>query len=100
MSEAWPITLADFEALARPRFEPGAWDYIAGGAGDEHTLRHNLESWGSLKLRPRVLVDVKARDLSVTAFGRDLPLPIILAPTAAHQLAHPDAERAAAQGAA
>ncbi|MGZ8512995.1 MAG: alpha-hydroxy acid oxidase [Candidatus Limnocylindria bacterium] len=95
-----PITLADFEELARPRFQPGAWDYIAGGAGDEYTLRDNVESWSSLKLRPRVLVDVKTRDLSVSAFGRELPFPIIVAPTAAHQLAHPDAERATARGAA
>jgi len=27
-----PITVADFEALARDRIEPGAWDYYAGGA--------------------------------------------------------------------
>jgi 4-hydroxymandelate oxidase len=95
-----PITLADFEELARERIEPGAWDYIAGGAGDEHTLRDNVESWSSLRLRPRVLVDVRARDSSVSAFGRELPFPIILAPTAAHQLAHPEAERATARGAA
>ena len=96
----WPITLADFESLARERVEPGAWDYYAGGAGDERTLRDNREAWDSLRLRPRVLVDVTERDLSTSAFGRALPHPILLAPTAAHQLAHPDAERATARGAA
>lgn len=95
-----PITVADFEALARDRIEPGAWDYYAGGAGDEHTLRDNREVWNSLRLRPRVLVDVAERDLSTTAFGLSLPHPIILAPTAAHQLAHRDAEAATARGAA
>lgn len=95
-----PITVADFEALARERVEPGAWDYYAGGAGDEHTLRDNRESWNALRIRPRVLVDVADRDLSTTALGPSLPHPIILAPTAAHQLAHPNAERATARGAA
>lgn len=101
MSDApWPITLADFESLAHERVEPGAWDYYAGGAGDERTLRDNREAWDSLRLRPRVLVDVTTRDLSTSAFGRVLAHPIILAPTAAHQLAHPEAERATARGAA
>ncbi|MCA1587247.1 MAG: alpha-hydroxy-acid oxidizing protein [Chloroflexi bacterium] len=96
----WPITVADFESLARERVEPGAWDYYAGGAGDERTLRDNREAWDSLRLRPRVLVNVTERDLSTSAFGRALPHPIILAPTAVHQLAHPEAERATARGAA
>jgi len=95
-----PITVADFEALARERVEPGAWDYYAGGAGDELTLRDNRDAWNRLRLRPRVLVDVSKRDLSTSALGLSLPHPIILAPTAAHQLAHPDAERATARGAA
>lgn len=94
------VTVADFETLARDRIEPGAWDYYAGGAGDEHTLRDNRAAWNGLRLRPRVLIDVSQRDLSTTAFGRTLPHPILLAPTAAHHLAHPDAERATAAGAA
>ncbi len=95
-----PITVADFEPLAQARVEPGAWDYYAGGAGDELTLRDNREAWNRLRLRPRVLVDVSQRDLSTSALGLSLPHPIILAPTAAHQLAHPEAERATALGAA
>jgi 4-hydroxymandelate oxidase len=95
-----PITVADFEALARANVEPGAWGYYAGGAGDEITLRENREAWNRLRLRPRVLVDVSRRDPSTIAFGVRLPHPIILAPTASHQLAHPDGERATARGAA
>ena len=95
-----PITVADFEPIARERIDPGAWDYYAGGAGDERTLRDNVEAWSRLRLRPRVLVDVAKRDLSTTAFDRHLPHPIVVAPTAAHQLAHPEAERETARGAA
>ncbi len=67
--QATPITVAEYEPLApSPMHEPGAWDYYAGGAGDELTLAET-EAWDRLRLRPRVLVDVTTRDLSTSAFG-------------------------------
>ena len=95
-----PISVADFEPLARARVEPGAWDYYAGGAGDEISLADAHAAWDRMRLRPHVLADVGRPDLSARAFGTSLPHPIIVAPTAAHDLAHPDAERATARGAA
>lgn len=95
-----PITVADYEPLALARVEPGAWDYQAGGAGDELSLADNRASWDRIRLRPRVLVDATSRDLRVSALGVALEHPIVVAPTAAHQLSHPDAERATARGAA
>ena len=101
MSEREPLTLAEFEALARGRIsDPAAWDYYAGGAGDEITLRAERTAWDRLRLRPRVLVDVAERDLGTVAFGRSLPHPIVVAPTAAHDLAHADGELATLRGAA
>ncbi len=100
MSTDRPINLSDYEPMARERMEPGAWDYYAGGAGDERSLADNRLAWDRLRLRPRVLVDVAQRDLSTTAFGVHLDHPIIVAPMAAHDLAHRDAERATAQGSA
>lgn len=103
MSEqATPITVAEYESLARDRMAgtPAAWDYYAGGAGDERSLADNREAWDRLRLRPRMLVDVAERDLSTTAFGVSLPHPIAVAPTAAHNLAHADAEAHTARGAA
>ncbi len=95
-----PITVADYESLARERVEPSAWDYQSGGSGDERSLADNLAAWDRLSLRPRVLVDVASRDTSASAFGVALEHPIIVAPTAVHRLSHPDAERASARGAA
>ncbi|MEA2652400.1 MAG: 4-hydroxymandelate oxidase [Chloroflexota bacterium] len=80
--------------------EPAAWDYYAGGAGDELTIADNREAWNRLRLRPRVLVDVSTVDLTTSAFGATLAHPVIVAPTAAHHLAHPDGELATARGAA
>ena len=98
--QAAPITLADYEALATDRTDPAAWDYQAGGAGDELTLHDNRAAWDRIRLRPRVMVDVTTRDLSTTAFGVALDHPIVIAPTADHSLSHPDAEPATARGAA
>jgi 4-hydroxymandelate oxidase len=95
-----PIVVAEYEALARERVEPGAWDYQSGGAGDERSLADNRAAWDRLRLRPRVLVDVATRDLATTAFGVALTHPIIVAPTAAHHFSHADAELASARGSA
>ena len=101
MTEAQrPIAVAEYEALARERVDPGAWDYQSGGAGDELSLADNRAAWDRLRLRPRVLVDVATRDLATTAFGVALTHPIIVAPTAAHHLSHADAELASARGSA
>lgn len=95
-----PITVAEYEPLARARTDPAAWDYQAGASGDELALADNRASWDRIRLRPRALVDVTARDLSVEALGLTLAHPIVVAPTAAHSLSHRDAEAATARGAA
>ncbi len=95
-----PITVADYEHLARAVTDPAAWDYQAGGAGDEISMADNRAAWDRIRLRPRVLVNVAERNLSTSAFGVELAHPIVVAPTAAHSLSHPEAERATARGAA
>src|SRR4051812_21324044 len=92
--------LADFEATARLAMEPGAFDYVAGGAWDELTLADNEAAWRRRRLRPRVLVDVRTIDPATTFFGVPSTLPVAIAPMAAHRLAHPDAEPATARAAA
>ena len=42
--------------------ERSAYDYYAGGAGDERTLAANRAAFDRINLRPRVLVDVSAID--------------------------------------
>jgi 4-hydroxymandelate oxidase len=95
-----PITVAEYEPLARARVDPGAWDYQAGGAGNEVSLADNRAAWDRIRLLPRVLVDVSTRTTATTALGVDLAHPIVVAPTADHSLSHPDGERATARGAA
>ena len=93
------VRLADFEVAARERLHPAAWEYYAGGAGDEHTLRACIEAWDAFRLRPRVLVDVSAVDASTTILGRQAALPIGIAPAALHGMAHVEGEKATARAA-
>lgn len=92
-------SVADFEAAARGRMTPMAWEYVSGGAGDERTLAWNRSAYDEIRLRSRVLVDVSRIDTAVRLFGRTLPHPILLAPTAYHKLVHADGEVATARGA-
>ena len=96
---AIPWNVEDFEALARERLTQMAYDYYAGGAEDEITLRENREAFRRTFLKYRVLVDVAERDTSTHLLGHDLPFPVILAPTSMHKLAHPEGELATARGA-
>lgn len=95
-----PVDIPDYEKLAPAHMSEMAWEYLSGGAADELSLRWNHEAYERLRIRPRVLVDVSKIDTRVTLFGRELPFPILLAPTAYHRLAHPEGELATAKGAA
>ncbi|BCJ49801.1 hypothetical protein Asp14428_12760 [Actinoplanes sp. NBRC 14428] len=76
---------------AQAVLDPVYWDYFAGGAGDERTLRANEEAYARRRIVPRVLRGVGERDLRTTLFGTELTLPVLIAPTAFHRLAHPRA---------
>ncbi|HLX09169.1 MAG TPA: alpha-hydroxy acid oxidase [Thermoanaerobaculia bacterium] len=93
------VNCADYEAVARQRLSPMAYDYVAGGAGDEITLGRNRAAFDALLLKPRVLRDVSRLDAAVELFGTRLAYPILLAPTAYHRLMHPEGELATARGA-
>jgi 4-hydroxymandelate oxidase len=93
-------TIAEFEAVARQRLEPAHYDYYAGGAQDEITLAENETAFRKLRLLPRVLRGSDKRDLSVELLGSRASMPILIAPTAFHRLAHADGELATARAAA
>ncbi|HZE96080.1 MAG TPA: alpha-hydroxy acid oxidase [Planctomycetota bacterium] len=101
MKKGAPIVcLQDFEEAARRKLTATAYDFVAGGAADEITIRWNREAYERIRLRPRVLVDVSQVDVRVKLFGLDLPHPILLAPAAYQKLLHKDGEIATARGAA
>jgi isopentenyl diphosphate isomerase/L-lactate dehydrogenase-like FMN-dependent dehydrogenase len=98
--EDGPINVADFERLAAERLERGPLDYFAGGAGDEITLRENVAAWAHWRLRPRVLNNVREVSTAAEVLGKPVELPVLVAPVAYQRMAHPEAERGMAAGAA
>jgi 4-hydroxymandelate oxidase len=99
-SLALPAELDALEALARERLPVAAYDFYAGGAHDEITLRENRRAFDRLLLRPHVLAGVGARDLSTTLLGVRRAHPVCISPMAFHGMAHPDGEVATARAAA
>jgi isopentenyl diphosphate isomerase/L-lactate dehydrogenase-like FMN-dependent dehydrogenase len=94
------LSIADYERLAEERLEPGPWAYLAGGSGDEWTLRENRSAFARWTFRPRVLRDVSEISTATTVLGTQIELPVVVAPVAYQQLYHPDGECATARGAA
>jgi 4-hydroxymandelate oxidase len=93
----------DLETLEREAaaiVEPSAWSYIERGSGAGDTRAANIAAWRRLRLRPHVLRDVTNVTTDTTVLGIPVASPVLVAPTAMQQLAHPDGERATARGAA
>ncbi|MDX2814055.1 lactate 2-monooxygenase [Streptomyces sp. NPDC006207] len=97
---ALPTDLTRLEELAAERLAPGPFGYVAGSAGSGRTERANREALDRLRIVPRMLRDVSARDLTVEVLGRTLSAPLALGPVGVLSIVHPDAERAAARAAA
>jgi L-lactate dehydrogenase (cytochrome) len=90
----------DFRELARRRLPGPIFNYIAGGADDETTLRQNTASFERCDLVPNVLRGVETLDLSVSVMGQKLAMPVYCSPTALQRLFHHEGERAVAAAAA
>jgi len=93
-----PVNVMEYEALARAHMDAGAWDYYQGGSEDEVTLRANRSAFERIYLRPRMLVDVNTIDMGTTVLGTAVSMPILVAPTGFHGLAHPQGECVTVQG--
>ncbi len=76
----------DFQALheivqaAHAALDRDLWDYVAGAAGTETTQLRNRRALDRIALRPRVLRDVSHVDASASFLGREVRLPVALAP--------------------
>lgn len=92
-------SLADFTALARERLDPGAFAYLAGGAGDGLTRDRNRTAFDALELVPRILRPLAGGTTECTLLGARLLHPVLMAPLGFLRLLHETAETGAAQAA-
>jgi lactate 2-monooxygenase len=95
-----PVSQHALEDAARAKLSPQAFAYIAGGAGREATMAANLAAFDAVRIVPRMLRDVSRRSLATTVLGKPRAHPILAAPIGVQELAHPDADLAAARACA
>jgi lactate 2-monooxygenase len=96
----WPVTADDWERAAEAKLDPGAFGYIAGGAGAETTMAANLDAFRRYRLRPRMLAGNAVRDISVEVLGLRSPAPFLLAPIGVLSIAHEQGELGVARASA
>lgn len=93
------LNISEFEIAAKEKLTQMAYDYYRSGANDEITLKENCDAYKKIFLKYRVLVDVSIRDLSTKVLGQKISMPVMIAPTAFHKMAHPEGEVAVAKAA-
>lgn len=94
-----PVSLSVLEQKAKEVLSPPTFDYVAGGASGEDTVRANREAFYRWRIVPRMMRDVSTRDLSVELFGSALPAPVVLGPVGVQGILHKDGELASARAA-
>jgi len=89
----------DLRSLSRKRVARAIFDYVDRGSYSEATLRANRADLESLALRQRVGIDVDRRSLRTTMLGREVRMPVALAPVGLTGLNWADGEILAARAA-
>jgi isopentenyl diphosphate isomerase/L-lactate dehydrogenase-like FMN-dependent dehydrogenase len=92
------VTLPEIRREARRRLPREVWNFGAGGAETETTLRRNRRALNRLAIRQDVLVDVREIDLGTTFLGIPLRSPIAVAPMGGLILFHPEGDLEMARG--
>jgi 4-hydroxymandelate oxidase len=97
--DAHPVNIYEYEEIAKGKMGQGEYDFIAGGATDEITLRRTRAVFDAIMLRPRMMVDISQRDQATTVLGHNIRFPILLDPAGNHGAAHPEGELASVRAA-
>jgi len=93
-------SLADIEAGARRRLPRFAYDYVAGGAGEERCIARNHAAFDEVCLRPLAVLDAAAPvETAVELFGQRYAAPFGIAPVGLGGLVWPEASEALAAAA-
>ncbi|KAM3267843.1 hypothetical protein P3S67_031828 [Capsicum chacoense] len=92
-----PVNVNEFEELAMQVLPKIYYDFFAGEAEDQYTLKENIEAFRRITIQPRILVEVSRIDMSTIIFGHKTSAPIMIAPTVTHNFAHPEDSRVGEQ---
>ena len=92
-------SIFQFEQEAEKILPLNIYNFFAGGAGEELSLKENIASFDKLKLIPRVLKEIDSCNLSTQLLGQDIDFPVLVAPMAFQNLVHRQGEIAVAKAA-
>ncbi len=73
----------DLREAAKRRLPKAVFEFVDRSTEDELALRNNRAAFEKIKLKHRALVDVSARSTTTTLFGKEISLPMAIAPTGA-----------------
>jgi len=94
------FNIEDLRKIARKKLPKPLFNYIDGGADDETNVLGNAKAFDSVRLVPEYLVDMAHIDTTTKVLGREISMPLFLAPTGMTRLFHPDGETAVSKAAA
>ncbi|MGH8147352.1 MAG: alpha-hydroxy acid oxidase [Rhodanobacteraceae bacterium] len=96
-----PITcIEDLRQLYLKRVPRMFVDYCESGSWTEATLRRNLEDFARMQLHQRVAMGVEGGSTVSTMLGKEVAMPVALAPVGLCGMQHADGEMLAARAAA
>ncbi|HJW27817.1 MAG TPA: alpha-hydroxy-acid oxidizing protein [Saprospiraceae bacterium] len=95
-----PVSYEDLAEKARQLLPAEAFAYLAGGAGNESTIRANRQALDEVKIHPHMLGGVQGVSMILKWRAHTLPAPFMLAPIGVLELAHHNGDLEEAKAAA
>jgi len=93
------LGLREIRDLARKNTPQEAWEHIMGSAESRTTLRRNQAAMRRILFRQRIFHDITKPETTVELFGRQLPIPMVIAPVGSFSKINARGERDVAEGA-
>ena len=91
--------IQDLKRIYERRVPRMFFDYAESGSWTEQTFRDNTGDYGQIRLRQKVAVDMSGRSTATQMIGRDVTMPVALAPVGLTGMQHADGEIKAAKAA-
>ena len=92
--------IEDLKRLHKKRTPKMFYDYAESGSYTEQTFRENTTDFAQIRINQRVAVDMTGRSTATKMLGRDVSLPVALAPVGLTGMQRADGEIKAARAAA
>jgi L-lactate dehydrogenase (cytochrome) len=86
------VSATDFEKAAKAVLPHKSYIYVSTSANTGLALKGNIDDWGRVTFRPRVMRNVGDIDTSRKIFGHSSPYPFYISPMGTMGAIHPNAE--------